>query len=90
MILPRDLPARLAHDGYVGLGDECDAPGPTMTVLSASKAEQYTPGIDDVCISIHGRREDPTALQRGGRRRAPRETHGNWSHAGTRASCRRV
>jgi predicted protein tyrosine phosphatase len=49
----------------VGPGDERDAPGLAVTVLSASKVRRYTPGTDDVCISIHGRREDPTALQSG-------------------------
>lgn len=65
MLLPRDLPAQLAHDGYVGPGDERDAPGLAMAVLSASKVRRYSPGIDDVCISIHGRHDEPTALQPG-------------------------
>lgn len=65
MILPRDLPTRLAQDGYIGPGDECDASGLAMTVLSESKARRYTPGPDDVCISIHGRRDAPAALRPG-------------------------
>ncbi len=41
VLLPRDLPARLAHDGYVGPSDECDAPGLSMTVLNEPKARRY-------------------------------------------------
>jgi predicted protein tyrosine phosphatase len=36
-----------------------------MTVLRAFKVRRYTPAIDDVCISIHGRCEAPTALRPG-------------------------
>ncbi|WP_310571215.1 hypothetical protein [Gemmatimonas sp.] len=53
MLLPRDLPAQLAHDGSVAPGDEQDALSLTLAVLSASKVRRYTPGTDDVCISIH-------------------------------------
>lgn len=48
LLLPRYLPARLAHDGYLGPCDQRDATGLTMIVLSESKARRYTPGIDDV------------------------------------------
>jgi hypothetical protein len=56
-LLPRDLPARLASDGYVGPGAEGDVPGLKMSVLSASKVARYRPAPGgEVCVAIrsHG------------------------------------
>ncbi len=64
-MLPRDLPARLAQDGYVGPGLESDMLGLTMRVLSEPKARRYVPGPDEVCISMHGRGAPATRLHSG-------------------------
>ncbi len=61
-MLPRDLPARLAHDGYAGPGVEGATPGLTMRVLSESKVRRYAPGPDEVCISIRARCAAPLSL----------------------------
>ena len=64
-MLPRGLPARLAHDGYAGPGVEGDTLGLTMRVLSEPKVRRYVPGPDEVCLSIHARCAPPTSLHPG-------------------------
>lgn len=64
-MLPRDLPARLARDGYAGPGAEDDTPGLQMRVLSEPKVRRYTPGPDEICISIHSRRASAPTLRPG-------------------------
>ena len=64
-MLPRDLPGRLARDGYAGPGNEADWRGLQMLVLSEPKARRYQPGPDEVCVSIRGRATAPIVLRSG-------------------------
>lgn len=55
-LLPRDLPARLRYDGYVGVGHEPQGGVLQLRVMSVQKIQRYIPGADEVLISIrsHG------------------------------------
>jgi predicted protein tyrosine phosphatase len=61
----------LRHDGFdprhhnaCGAGTEAEYRGIKVRVMSASKASRYTPGANEVAISIHSTAERPAALSR--------------------------
>ncbi len=51
-LLPRDLPARLAGDGYTGTLPEDQSGVLQVRVLSAPKVRRYRPGPDEVLIAV--------------------------------------
>ena len=64
-MLPRDLPARLARDGYCGSDDESEWRGLEMRVFSRPKIVKYIPCEREICISIVSRGEPAVALALG-------------------------
>ncbi len=64
-MLPRDLPRRLRHDGYAGVGPEPHTGVLQLRVVSATKIRRYVPGGDEVLVSFCSHMSERARIQHG-------------------------